>query len=736
MTTSIQRILIFHQNLPEACKQPPLGEGASVDELQESILYYHRYATDSIHDETSRKDHAEEVVQFLGLCSALYQLPSNFVPSASNSSLSEQERTKYIRFESSTLVFIPLEGGGSTSSGDSNILAVVQVTRGGGNPLAIRQSIEDHHELFCLLRGGGITKRLAVCLSSMGELYQLLKRIRKTRGRIDRGISPGTKSQNADSRSTTTTTTAVEEDIEQLQRQVKILRTRSPISTLRTDLDAHYQDYLDHHSLVQSRNGGAGRCIVETIPKPITSLSAMIDNTTQKVPSMLPLSQSILKTLDGETRNLLDDHVTDRLLGIATFCDGELLHTHWSISVLTPLLNMKDEEGWTTSTSQINDVKVPDSQLRQLLRYFASYREKMALLPTPTAMSSNIIPVSTSVLGIQNILPSYSDHQHELSMTTLRMPETGQYLPPPPPFMLNATNGEPAYFEMSFQEKAWTIPVHLSMKIRTVVPRGSVAEATTYERLLAAHSVLYDFEDFSFLLFLGRDVQAENADTLLFSTLQLRLNELVSRSGFGNEFIRTRSPIDWNEPGQDILVVNRLRSQVRWVSQRPAGRHVPHSNPVHDINSGRPRSFFGLPIPLVKKRAPSKPSEVRLSYDILEWAALGLDSRHLLASHLHLDTLLALDDMMNELEWRRRREQTRIHLAENDESRRRSTSSSGCVTTLELCTCMPTGWVYACSTMNGGSEVYAFFDSNVYVTVADVQCAITKVKEQLLLGYQ
>jgi hypothetical protein len=49
--------------------------------------------------------------------------------------------------------------------------------------------------------------------------------------------------------------------------------------------------------------------------------------------------------------------------------------------------------------------------------------------------------------------------------------------------------------------------------------------------------------------------------------------------------------------------------------------------------------------------------------------------------------------------------------------------------TFELCTCMPLGWVYAF--VDRDRELYAFFDSSIYVTVADVQNATLKIQGKL-----
>jgi hypothetical protein len=176
----IQRILIFHLNLPEKCSNgKSLGEGASLQELSEQILYYHqdrRRETESSssssfedqNNEISKLNPTEEAVQLLGLCTALYSLPS----SLGDTTLTG-DRTDKIYFGNSTLV-IPLELS-------EDLLCIVQILRlcqngsksdsGGGNPLVIRASIERRHKLFCMLKGGGILRRLE------GKQLQLDRRI-------------------------------------------------------------------------------------------------------------------------------------------------------------------------------------------------------------------------------------------------------------------------------------------------------------------------------------------------------------------------------------------------------------------------------------------------------------------------------------------------------------------------------------------------------------------------------
>jgi hypothetical protein len=83
---------------------------------------------------------------------------------------------------------------------------------------------------------------------------------------------------------------------------------------------------------------------------------------------------------------------------------------------------------------------------------------------------------------------------------------------------------------------------------------------------------------------------------------------------------------------------------------------------------------------------------------------LDLDCRYALASHLPLDTLLAMDDAMTELNGRQ---------------------SSDPV---ELCTFLAHQWLFAYG--RDDKELYVLLDSKRYVTVADVQSAVQVIREK------
>lgn len=57
-------------------------------------------------------------------------------------------------------------------------------------------------------------------------------------------------------------------------------------------------------------------------------------------------------------------------------------------------------------------------------------------------------------------------------------------------------------------------------------------------------------------------------------------------------------------------------------------------------------------------------------------------------------------------------------------------TSSGKGSYLEQCTCMSVGWVYAGCFVD--KENFAVFDSSMYVTVADLQSAISMIQDKFL----
>lgn len=678
-----------------------LDESASIQEISEQILYYHRDQkwshTSSSDPPTPRTKNTwtEEAVQFLGLCSALYTLPSSL-----GGDDFCQEKTKQIYFGKSTLVFVPLESS-------PNLLAVAQISRlyqqgsksenGGGNPLAIRASIERCHALFCLLRGGGILSRLEASTQLMGDLYRLLRNTRKV------------KEQFLKSGSTLTVEDEEKFDnrLAELQDEVQSLRKRLPIQSIRRDLDFHYKEYLAHQGLAMTRNGGAGRCLVETIPEPIAR-----HNGTHTLYGLWNQSSPFLiEFLDFSTRRLIEELAagTDQklsLLGISTFFDGHLVKAHWSnVSIFTRLDDGCNLPGL---------IVAPKEQVHILMSHMASYSVRMSQIPSARQESTAVY----SQLGIKNIAMSFgesaSSYSSPRSDTNSDVSHIfGQFVPPPPPFMLNAIE-EPWSIDILNQRKAWALKVYLPVRFSS--------DQLTKEISYRVHAVVYEVERYSFLLFFDARHNVDLSQELLL--VESRLNDIVSKcedkaKDVGSNVHDDPQRSRWTEPGQDILVISRKQNQLYLFSD--------HKQPVRKdrrkpSSKSPPRRFLGF---MTKSHSSSGEGE-RSRAQQIEWTTLGLDCRHFLASHLHLDTILAFDDMMNEIAKRKKKESTGRMDAEGDDSVRRDI--------VELCTCMPLGWIYACATET--IELYAFFDSSIYVTVADVQSAATRIQERFIAKQQ
>jgi hypothetical protein len=767
----IQRILLFHLNLHETCTGgKSLGEGATLEELSEQILYYHRDRRIGIPLPEDDKGNVtlgmgsllEEAVQFLGLCTALYTLPTSLgVPTAPKLD-GDEDRTQAVYFGNSTLVFTPLE--------DSvDIVAIVQVARlyqngtrsdaGSGNPRAIRASIERCHQLFCMLRRGGILYRLKSLASTnvatsgstlkdnkgvrqcpyngMDTLFALQKEIRKSKHQQSR-INPSDVEYEV-----------LSDTIRKLQIEVRTIRQTLPIQSIRRDLDAHYKEYLSDFSLVVSRNGGAGRCLVEMMPIPVAhdsgSHTFQLPPETKRIALMKSLGQSIRKMLDNYSpkqstkndfnllRSIQDalqsptkggsENNGTNLVGLSLFNEGHLL------------------QSYTCS----HKYSVPASSASLLMAYMATYRTKINSVAhlrhfiaggnTSSApqlgFSRLTLSIGSATAGPQNSIhennreqePPFDIQNSDFVMTR------GRFMSPPPDFMLNcASDRTYAIPTNDTQHDIWAPRVHLSLDSTT----QNVEHTDDNNRIWDVHTVLFDFLHFSFLLFLkitplapSMTSESDPSALLLLMKLEEELSNAVNLAlriemGIPNS-LKTDIPKIESQPGQDVLMIDRathkmvllLDPKVSSPPQRWDGKR--ESSPSMSVGQRRRFLAFGLK----KKNKINSPSSKHWSSSTtLDWSALGLDCRHLLASRLPLDVCLAFDDMINEIARRREAQCTN------------STAPMG-MTDIELCTCMPHGWIYAYG--KGDKDLYTFFDSSIYVTVSDVLSAALKIQAELMV---
>lgn len=248
---SIDKLILLHQSLVEECTPNGLDEAASIPELAESVLYY-----------SVEGAKLSETVQFAGLCTALYELPS---------ALNMEEPTQVVQLaHGASLVFQQVE---------PRVLGVAQIS-GPCTPIAVAAALKKCHSLFCLLRGGGIQRRLQD-KKGMELLFELRKKLRKLEAL--RGIEV--------------------KDWKATERAIVQLLPTLPISALRRELLVHYDAFLGDR---------------ETSFCNLTDLVPPVCKNAGRAPPYLA------------TRLLMNvrDAMNDGLLGASMFYNGCFVWTH------------------------------------------------------------------------------------------------------------------------------------------------------------------------------------------------------------------------------------------------------------------------------------------------------------------------------------------------------------------------------------------------------------------------
>lgn len=713
LTSPIQRILIAHLNLYEVCHDgKSLGEDASLEEISEEILFYHRgnpFGTNSGESEewnrTSTSSHgysSEEAVNFLGLCKALYVLPSSLTTSEENDKESE-ERTNSIYFGNSILVFVPLEA-------TPDIVAIIQVSRlyqngmksdkGSANPRAISASIERTHRLFSILHGGGILHRLDYRKSldkvtnnepqypAMKKLFGLLKEIRKTKYLLSR--NSGSIQQEAAQETV--------QRIAELEAEVRSLRMALPIRSLRRDLELHYNEYLSYFLEVCIRNGGAGRCLVELMPIPIPYDSG--SHIFQVPPSNIQdqqlqsIRESVLQILQSYPDG---DDIDTPLLGIVVFEESRLLQ----------------------SFSNSKKVDLSNGIASLLMAYMASYRTKMSYVEMSMDRNTSSSLQEAQPGLLKRLLGPMVDKAANPTSMPRKWGETegrGRFLESPPPFMMGASDHVFSIRYDKTRQDIWAPRVHLP-----------IPHATQWkiDNRLDSHMVMFKYLELSFLIFINHP-SLENAnlsDRSETTSVLMDLEEKLS-DAFVNAFESDSRALSesistdvTSEPGQDILLVEDSKEKIILLldpnlqSARGSKKNRTDNSSSRSKGQTRHLMSFGSELQSTSHRSTKA-----------EWSTLGLDCRHFFASRLPLDICLAFDDMINEV---RNAKCTGIPSMSNNDGNKDSAI-------LELCTSMPCGWIYALSTKE--KEMYVFFNSSIYVTVADVQSAVQRIKERYIVA--
>jgi hypothetical protein len=461
---------------------------------------------------------------------------------------------------------------------------------------------------------------------------------------------------------------------EELLKKIDFLKQNLPIKKVRQSLNIWYKEYLSNLAFISTRNGGGLRCLVECTPIPIIRYSRQY------------VSEKKQTFLETQVKAFLQEIHGPQLLGISTFGVGQFLYSHSAC-----------------------DSKIIDNKTATVVMgYLISYRNKVI----KSYSSSSSSPAQTPPLlklrdyWTQSFRASQSNagaSSFENSSQIQQQQPQSYFLCPPPPYMLNSDDDDDQCtqdcFEISHQ-RIWAPTVHIPTQ------EQDFAQAS-FQKIRV---ILLEVQDFSFLLYINHGTTTLSNDLLanFLQTAQDRLSRAVK-----NTLLASERPQKMAQPnGVDLILIDRPKDRLAFLSSSDHDhRAVDYSRAAENQKNNEKApslSFLGFRDAhrSQQQNEQSISTTSAIHNNTIEWSSsLGLDSRHLLASRLHLDVLLAFDDMANE-----------IHSAKED---------------LELCTCMTLGWVYA-SSFCQGIEMYAFLDSSIHVTVADVQQVVREIKEQYL----
>jgi hypothetical protein len=679
----IQRLLIVHLKLAELSTGKQLDENASTQELCEQILYFHSSTesdpTRSNTTTTQQEKHSgeEEAIQFTGLCSALYSLPSSIDPVQA-----KEDHTREIYLDNCCIVFEPLE-----SNKDMHIVAVAQIARRpphlsgshGGTPSAVGAAIQRSHGLFCLLRGGGIHKRLAALAASNANadananaetcIYDgmdLLFKLRKQARRIE-----------AKSARLSATDKEMEDELQTIQAELESLMTSLPIRSLREDLRIHYDAFLVDLAQLAEENGGPCRCLVQALPAPIALLSG--SHVIASPPSALNPNAP---QLDHGIQTLLERIGTQqgetlpRLFGISTFARGELLFTR-----------MLQSESFVSNETACT-----------LMGYLASFRFEMRKQHDRLTNSGGLTPPRTKKQPFRPLAAlSFGTGLDEVQPPERPQTSKEGFLAPPSLSLLCPSDEGHDFGGCQDDDRVWAPLIDL--------PLYSCDDFSHDLPPIQTRVSLYDSEDLSFLLYILPPSDEQESDSSykdLFHKAATQISTILTQIQASDErqsdgcsplgHVVQMETRQWEQPtGCEVVFIDRSKQKLVLFS---------HLNQEADNNSNRnnERSRFFKSSAQSTQRSNS-----------------NFDCRHLLASHLSLDSVLAFEDVMNEV-------------YQNQSAKTREDSRP-----IEICTFIPGGWIFA--NADRGRELYVLFDSKLYVTVADVQKAALQIWRELMGGW-
>ena len=511
----IQKLLIAHWQLVELSTGKALSDGASEECLREEILYYYS-GVSSLNQWTASSsiEKTREAVSFNGLCKALYQFP-DFFASSSLAYSHERDSTQEVYLGDSVLIFVRLE--------HQSIVAVLQASRT-VTPSAVRVSLARSHGLFCLLRAGGIHRRLcsqqeptkneSSTYSSMEPVYRLWKQVSQEEYRNLR--TPD--SEDGHQRQT-------------LVNRINDLYETIPVIPLRRDLRIHYDAYVGELNQLASAKSTLRR-LTEDIPAPVYRLDGA------HARFSLPLSEPF-------------EHVRPMQDAIATFLKSQDKESAYILHVCCIY------DGKVMFRSGIQNQEISNETVSRTWNYLQHIRLQMLSLrrvSQPNSRSSTPTGRNRTFSHLVLALGKRLEDAVQLAPVTSFRDDRG-YLPPPPLALLSTLDKASGFQGPTEGSLVWCLPVSFDCR------RSDLSlEAVD------AYASMYCLRDVSFLLFwkYGYHPKADHS-ALLFRGFESALSEVSQRypsddhatNNSSGRIDELRQVGKWHVEGADIVFIDR-----------------------------------------------------------------------------------------------------------------------------------------------------------------------------------
>jgi hypothetical protein len=436
--------------------------------------------------------------------------------------------------------------------------------------------------------------------------------------------------------------------------------------------------------------------------------------------------------------------------------------------VLSEVLPAKNDKHQSEDTSL-------SSEIHMILEYFGIQQKKeFSLKQKETQKSTTLSPAynpfdrwisSISAGSIKSDCVREKTSQSNYCAINAHATSHGRhestgYISPPRSFSLDGKKAVDSLYVRDLNCEVWLPRVHIPQLLaRSTVDRNDDANLET-------RVTIYAQEEFCFLLFFNFHATEDDSISdfsdktlediihavdghepkqvgqtigdILASDVLTQLAKKMNR--FCDEYSRdhhSMSRIDVpircvssdalfvGEPGMDIIFIEREVDTFLLLSQHDLSandfqRRADTSSPNND-NNILTRGLFGVGLKI--KETCDREHETRSFSRSSSYINL-LDCRHKLAAYLPLDVMLAFDDMFNEI--------GRLCCRQNiqDTAQRSSREEDNRGKTVELCTYLPQGWVYGRA--HGGHELYILLDTCKFVTISDVNKAVTRIRERIL----